>query len=45
MLFVLYTATFLFCWSLTGSPLFGMLLAVVIDVALVCVQKANPLHF
>jgi hypothetical protein len=36
MLFLLYTATFLFCWSFSRNPFFGVLLAAVISVALFC---------
>jgi len=36
MLFLLYTATFLFCWSFSRSPFFGALLAFLISAALCC---------
>jgi hypothetical protein len=34
MFFLLYTATFLFCWSFSRNPFFGALLATLIITAL-----------
>jgi hypothetical protein len=39
MLFLLYTATFLFCWSFSRNPFFAALLATVISAALCCVAS------
>jgi hypothetical protein len=36
MLFLLYTATFLFSWSFSRNPFFGAVLATVISVAIFC---------
>jgi hypothetical protein len=34
MLFLLYSATFLFCWSFSRNPFFAALLAVLMSAAL-----------
>jgi hypothetical protein len=40
MLFLLYSATVLFCWSITRKLLLGVLLAVPVDVALYALMRA-----
>ena len=39
MLFLLYTATFLFSWSFSRNPFFAALLATVISTALLCLAS------
>jgi len=39
MLFLLYSATFLFCWSFSRNPFFAALLAVLISAALFCLAS------
>jgi hypothetical protein len=40
MLFLLYSATVLFCWFLTRKLFLGVLLAVPVDVALYALMRA-----